>query len=215
MAGSGGDGVLHSFPPAVRQRQSIVFVGPIGAFNARSSGRHRPSDPQMDPVARKSSRLLYFSGFVGRFFVPRDHPFIRTVRVLNSMAAGRRLAQRVAVAQVAATLATALACLIWGAGAGLAALAGGLSMALGSALAGWSAFGGAVAGGGMLLGRLLLGTALKWIVVALGLYLAIGRWGLPAPAVLAGAVSATLAWFLTAGRQQGRHKVAGTRGTGN
>jgi F0F1-type ATP synthase assembly protein I len=116
-------------------------------------------------------------------------------RVLNSIAAGRRLAQRVAVAQTVATLATALTCLIWGRAAGLGALAGGLAMTLGSGLAAWGVFGGSVAGGGVLLGRLLLGTALKWIVVGVGLYLAIATWKLPAPAVLAGAVAATVAWL--------------------
>ena len=120
--------------------------------------------------------------------------------MLNSIAAGRRLARRVAAIQVAATLAAALVCLIWGAQAGIGALAGGLTMAVGSGLAGWSAFGGGVAGGGVLLGRLLLGAALKWIVIAVGLYLAIAIWRLPAPAVLAGAVAATLAWLVQAWR---------------
>lgn len=116
--------------------------------------------------------------------------------MLNSIAAGRRLARRVAAVQVAATLAAALICLTWGAQAGLGALAGGLAMTAGSGLAGWSAFGGGVAGGGALLGRVLLGTALKWVVIALGLYLAIAAWRLPAPAVLAGAAAATLAWLV-------------------
>ena len=59
----------------------------------------------------------------------------------------------------------------------LAALVGGGSMALGSLLAAWGAFGGGVAGAGTALGRLLLGTALKWLVVAGGLYLAmVRRW---------------------------------------
>lgn len=115
--------------------------------------------------------------------------------MLNSIAAGRRLARRVAVVQAVATLAAALVCLFWGTQAGLGALAGGLAMAVGSGLAGWSAFRGGVAGGGVLLGRLLLGTALKWIVVAVGLYLAIAIWRLPVLAVLAGAMTATLAWL--------------------
>lgn len=114
------------------------------------------------------------------------------------MAAGRRLARRVAAYQVAATLAAALVCLIWGAQAGFGALAGGLAMTAGSALAGWGAFAGGVASGGVLLGRLLLGTALKWIVVAIGLYLAIAVWRLPPVTVLAGAVVATLAWLVQA-----------------
>lgn len=118
--------------------------------------------------------------------------------MLNSIAAGRRLARRVAVVQAGATLATAMACMFWGKNAGLGALAGGLAMTAGSALAAWGAFGGSVAGGGALLGRLLLGTALKWCVVAAGLYMAIAAWRLPAPAVMAGAVAATVAWLFAA-----------------
>lgn len=115
--------------------------------------------------------------------------------MLNSIAAGRLLARRVAVTQAAATLATALICLVRSTDAGLGALAGGLVMTAGSVLAAWGAFGGGVAGGGVLLARLLLGTALKWIVVAVGLYVSIAQWALPAPSVLAGAVVATLAWL--------------------
>ena len=151
---------------------------------------------KLSGVAGEFSRLLYFCGFAGRFrgpAVPLPTPGL--TRVLNSIAAGRRLARRVAAVQVAASLAAALTCLIWGTQAGLGALAGGLAMTAGSGLAGWSAFGGGVAGGGALLGRLLLGTALKWIVVVVVLYLAIAIWRLPAPAVLAGAMTATLAWL--------------------
>jgi F0F1-type ATP synthase assembly protein I len=115
--------------------------------------------------------------------------------VLNSIAAGRRLAQRVAVTQTVATLATALICLFWGMHACLGALAGGLALVIGSGLAAWGAFGGGVASGGVMLGRILLGTALKWVVVAVCLYLAIAVWRLPALAVLAGAITATATWL--------------------
>lgn len=115
--------------------------------------------------------------------------------MLNPIAAGRRLARRVAVIQTVATLATALICLFWGMHASLGAFAGGLALVIGSGLAAWGAFGGGVASGGVMLGRLLLGTMLKWVVVVVCLYLAIAIWKLPAPAVLAGAITATLAWL--------------------
>lgn len=110
--------------------------------------------------------------------------------MLNSVAAGRRLAQRTAAVQAAATLATALVCLLSGRDAALGALVGGGAMTLGGLVAGWSAFGGGVQGAGMALGRLLLGLAAKWVVVIVGVFLAIGVWHLPAMAVLAGAAVA-------------------------
>ena len=113
-----------------------------------------------------------------------------STRVLNSVAAGRRLAQRTAAVQAAVTLATALVCLLSGRDAALGALVGGGAMTLGSLVAAWGAFGGGVEGAGMALGRLLLGMAAKWIVVVAGLFLAIGVWHLPPMAVLAGAALA-------------------------
>lgn len=117
--------------------------------------------------------------------------------MLNSAAAGRRLALRVVAFQVIATLLTALACLMIGPRAALAALAGGGSMALGSLAAAWGAFGGGVVGAGMALGRLLLGTAVKWLLVALGLYLAMAVWRLPAVPALAGAAMAATAFMVS------------------
>ena len=119
-------------------------------------------------------------------------------RVLNSPAAGRRLALQVVAYQVAATLLTAAACLMIGSREGLAALVGGGAMALGSLLAAWGAFGGGVAGAGVALGRLLLGTAVKWVVVAGGLYLAMAVWRLPAVPALAGAAIAAAAFLFVA-----------------
>lgn len=115
--------------------------------------------------------------------------------MLNSAAAGRRLARRATALQAAATLATALACLTAGSDAAAGALAGGTAMTLGSAIAAWGGFGGGVQGAGMALGRLLLGTAAKWVVVAVGLYLAIAAWHLPALPVLAGTAVAALAFL--------------------
>ena len=110
--------------------------------------------------------------------------------MLNTVAAGRRLAQRTAAVQAGVTLATALACLMSGRDAALGALVGGGALTLGGLVAAWSAFGGGVQGAGMALGRLLIGQAAKWVVVIAGLFLAIGVWHLPALAVLAGAAVA-------------------------
>jgi F0F1-type ATP synthase assembly protein I len=118
--------------------------------------------------------------------------------VLNSIAAGRRLAQRSVALQGAVTLATALACLLSGRDAALGALVGGFAMTLGSALAAWGAFAGGVAGAGTALGRLLLGMVAKWIVVVAGLYMAIGVLHLPAVPVIAAAALAAGAFLVAA-----------------
>ena len=117
--------------------------------------------------------------------------------MLNSAAAGRRLTLRVVANQAVATLLTAVACLMIGSRDALAALAGGGAMTLGSLGAAWGAFGGGVVGAGMALGRLLLGTAVKWLVVAVGLYLAMAVWRLPAVPVLAGAALAAAAFVVS------------------
>jgi F0F1-type ATP synthase assembly protein I len=117
--------------------------------------------------------------------------------VLNSAAEGWWQALRVVAFQVVATLLAAAACMVLGPRAALAALLGGSAMALGSLVAAWGAFGGGVAGAGAALGRLLLGTALKWVVVAGGLYLAMAVWRLPAVPVLAGAALAAAAFVVS------------------
>lgn len=116
--------------------------------------------------------------------------------MLNTVAAGRRLAQRTAATQALVTLATALACLMSGREAALGALVGGGAMTLGGLVAAWSAFGGGVQGAGMALGRLLLGLAAKWVVVIVGVFLAIAVWHLPAMAVLGGAAMAAVAMLV-------------------
>ena len=117
--------------------------------------------------------------------------------MLNTVAAGRRLAQRTAATQALVTLATALACLMSGREAALGALVGGGAMTLGGLAAALSAFGGGVEGAGMALGRLLLGIAAKWVVVIVGLFLAIAVWHLPPMAVLGGAAMAALAMLVS------------------
>ena len=124
----------------------------------------------------------------------------------NPVAAGRQLAQRATILQVGATLATALICLISGPSAALGALVGGGSMALGNGIAALRTFSGGVVSGEAWLGRLLAGMAMKWIVVVMGLYLAMTTWKLPPPAVLAGAAMAATGYLLAA-RQWNRGRL--------
>ena len=85
--------------------------------------------------------------------------------MLNSAAAGRRLALRAVAYQTAAVVLVALVFLIQGPSASLAALLGGASVVLGSALAANVALGGGVVPARSAFARLLLGTGLKWAVV--------------------------------------------------
>ena len=116
--------------------------------------------------------------------------------MLNSAAAGRRQARQVVIAQAVVAALVALAFLVDGlpsaAGAGLA----GAGVALGSALMAWRSFRGDVIGAGAALSRLFGGIALKWLVIAGALYLALARFELPPLAVLAGLSAALISSLL-------------------
>lgn len=116
--------------------------------------------------------------------------------MLNSVAAGRRQARSVVAYQALATVAAALVFLVQGTDAVLAALMGGGSVALGSALMAWRAFRGGVSGAGMALMRLFGGLALKWLVVLAVLYFALARLGLSPLPLLAGLCAALVASLL-------------------
>jgi ATP synthase protein I len=131
----------------------------------------------------------------GRFLPTPPIPGNRNCRVLNTLAAGRRQALTVLTAQSVATAGVALAFLVQGPGAALAALVGGGAVTLGSALMAWRTFGGGVGGAGVALLRLFGGLALKWLVIVGALYLALARWELPPLPLLAG-LGAALAAFL-------------------
>lgn len=127
--------------------------------------------------------------------------------MLNSAVAGWQLALRAVVFQAIATLATSAACLILGPRAALAALVGGGAMALGSLLAARMAFGGGVAMAGAALGRLMLGVAVKWLVVFAVLYLAMAVWRLPALPALVGLAVALLVYLLVLGLSGRKHSA--------
>ena len=193
-------GASDALPELTRRGAGAKGLTPM----ARESCAHARS---LLAVAPGFSRLLYFCGSAGRFWCVSTNltaapyrcldDFSGSVRVLNSAAEGWRQALRVVAFQAVATLLAAAACLVLGPRAALAALVGGGAMALGSLLAAWGAFGGGVAGAGTALGRLLLGTALKWVVVAGGLYLAMAVWRLPAVPALAGAAFAAAAFVVS------------------
>ncbi|WIG56879.1 MAG: hypothetical protein OJF61_002667 [Rhodanobacteraceae bacterium] len=110
----------------------------------------------------------------------------------NSLAAGRRLAMQVVLAQVAVAVIAGLAFLARGIPSAVGALAGGLVVAIGTALLALPVFAPALAGGGTMLARFAFGTLLKWIVVIVGFYLILAYWRLPALPALIGLVAALL-----------------------
>lgn len=117
--------------------------------------------------------------------------------MLNSAAAGRRQARQVVVAQAITAVVVALVCLAWGWPAALGAMIAGSGVALGSALMAWRTFRGTDAtGAGTALFRLVIGLALKWMVIAGALFLALARLGLPPVPTLAGLSAALLASLL-------------------
>lgn len=108
----------------------------------------------------------------------------------NSIAAGRRLAVRVVLAQLGATALVAAGFALRGWLPALAVLAGGGVVALGTALLALRLFAGVPAAAGTVLARLIVGNLLRWCVIGAGLYLALVVAKLPGLPVLAGLVAA-------------------------
>lgn len=116
--------------------------------------------------------------------------------MLNSVAAGRRLAWRAVVWQAAASVLVALAFLTGGLSSALAVLAGGGAVTLGGLAATGVALGGGVGPAGAAFARLLMGLVLKWLLVAVVLVIALAVLKLPGIPMMAGVVAATLAMVL-------------------
>jgi F0F1-type ATP synthase assembly protein I len=114
----------------------------------------------------------------------------------NSIAAGRRLAIRVVLVQLGVTAVMAAAFLLQGWSSGLAALCGGTIVAVGTAVLAVRLFAQGPAPAGAVLGRLVVGSVLKWGVIALGLYLAMVKARLPGLPVMLGVVAAMVAQLL-------------------
>lgn len=80
-----------------------------------------------------------------------------------------------------------------GSPAGVAAMAGGLMVAAGTAVLGWRAFRPGVAGAATLGTAMYTGVALKWLWFALALYVAFARLRLDVAPFLVGMLAAQLA----------------------
>lgn len=110
----------------------------------------------------------------------------------NSLAANRRLASKVILAQTTIAVLAGLVFLLRDVPSAIGALAGGLVAAVGTGMLALRVFARAPAGPGAMVARFAVGTLLKWFVVIIGLYLILGYWRLPALPAFAGLVATLL-----------------------
>ncbi|QOW24231.1 hypothetical protein [Lysobacter sp. H23M47] len=116
--------------------------------------------------------------------------------VHDPMSAGRRLAFRAIAFQAGATALTALAFLAHGAQSALAALVGGSALVAGGGLAALVALGGGVKPAGSVLGLMLAGVLVKWLVVFAVLAVGLAGFQLPPLPMLVAVVATMLAYVL-------------------
>ncbi len=110
---------------------------------------------------------------------------------------GKRLVVQIVLLQAGcAVLVASLFLVFKGASAGLAALVGGLIVAVGSGVLGWRAFKPGIAGAATLGAAMYAGVALKWLWIALALYVALARLKLGVPPLLIGMVGAQLGYWV-------------------
>ncbi len=119
------------------------------------------------------------------------------------LARNHRLVVRIVLLQAGCALvAASLFLVLKGASAGVAALAGGVIVAIGSAVFGWRAFKPGVAGAVTLGTALYAGKALQWLWLVLALYVALARARLDAGPLLIGMIAAQLAYWIGLTRYQ-------------
>ncbi len=115
----------------------------------------------------------------------------------NVLVRSKRLVIRVVLLQTGcAALAACVFFVSVGSRSGLAALAGGLIVAFGSALFGWRMFKPGVAGAGTLGAAMYTGLALKWVWFGVALYVALARLQLEALPLLTGLAFAQVGYWL-------------------
>jgi F0F1-type ATP synthase assembly protein I len=112
----------------------------------------------------------------------------------NVLLRGKRLVVRIVLLQAGCAVAVASVYFMFGgSSAGVAAMAGGLMVAAGTAVLGWRAFRPGAAGAATLGTAMYTGVALKWLWFALALYVAFARLRLDVAPFLVGMVAAQLA----------------------
>jgi F0F1-type ATP synthase assembly protein I len=109
----------------------------------------------------------------------------------------KRLVVRVVLLQTGcAVLVASLFLVFKGQSGGLAALVGGLIVAIGSAVFGWRMFKPGIAGGAKLSTAMYAGVALKWLWFGMALYVAFARLKLEPAPLLIGVVAAQLGYWI-------------------
>ncbi len=116
--------------------------------------------------------------------------------VVNPHAQGKLLAQRLGGLQALSAVFTALPWLLCGPRDAMAALLGGLLVALGTWLLGHRMFGGAGISAAAALTGLIVGSLLRWVTIAAGVALAIGWAKLPPLPMLCGLIVALMIQLL-------------------
>ena len=110
---------------------------------------------------------------------------------------GYRLVIRVVLLQTACAVVVASLYFAYrGSSSGVAALAGGLIVAAGSAVFGWRAFAPGIAGAAAVSRAMYAGVVLKWLWFVLALYMALARLKLEAVPLLVGLVTAQLGYWI-------------------
>lgn len=117
----------------------------------------------------------------------------------TQLAHGRQLVARIAALEVVLTLVVSAAFAFVGFASARASAAGGGLVVLGTLLFGWRMFAAGVGSPGAALGSMLIGKALQWITLALGLYVVIGVWHWPVLPVVSGVVAAQLGFWIGTG----------------
>ena len=114
----------------------------------------------------------------------------------NSIAAGRRLALRVVGAQALVTIVVAAGFLVRDWQSSLGVLSGGFTVTLATGILALRVFAAPPAAAGVVMARFIVGIVLKWGVIALGLYVAMVKAGLPGFAVMIGVIAALVPQML-------------------
>ena len=110
---------------------------------------------------------------------------------------GKRLVVRVVLLQTGcAVLVASLFLVFKGHSAGLAALVGGMIVAIGSAVLGWRVFKPGIADGATLSTAMYIGVALKWLWFGAALYMAFARLKLAPAPLLIGLAATQLGYWV-------------------
>jgi F0F1-type ATP synthase assembly protein I len=115
------------------------------------------------------------------------------------LAHGRRLVPRIAVTEAVVTLLVALGFAFAGWHQALAVLLGGTLVVIGTLLFGWRMFAAGIGSSGTALTSMLVGKAMQWITLALGLFLVIGVWHWPVVPVVSGVIAAQVGFWIGTG----------------